>query len=122
MVTNQPFRTAGPDNLLEINSIDLRKLAKSNKVYINGKKLDITGTTWLKLFGVRQWCKPIDTDNVNFMIYFPENEIYNNIVNVINVLSCLKQNVYDELKMAIDSAGDSLNVAKNEGRAEGDLF
>ena len=118
-MTNQPFRTIGQDNLLEVNCIDLRKLVYSNEVYINGKQLDITGITWLKLFGVRQWCNPVDTDNMKFRIYFPKNEIDKNIAKVIEILSCLDSSVYEEMKRNIDSARDSLNVAKNKGRAEG---
>ena len=122
-VTNQPLRLTGSDNLMEINTIDLRKLVKCKEVYINGKKLDIIGITWLKLFGVKQWCKQSGANKVDFMIHYPENEIDKNIEEVIQILSCLDQKTYDEMRLVIKNAEDTIKTAQKaaeaKGRAEG---
>ena len=122
-MTNQPERLTEKENILETNTIDLRKLADGKEIYINGKKLDIVGITWLKLFGVKQWCKPSD-NGVKYKIYYPEDKIDKNIKDVIEIiLSCINQEDYEDMLRVIENAEDSLNTAKNEGinigKAEG---
>ena len=113
--TNQPERLTEKENILETNTIDLRKLAKDEDIYINGKELDIVGITWLKLFGVKQWCEPSD-NGVKYKIYYPEDEIDKNIKEVIEIiLSCINQEYYQEMLRVIENAQDILNTAKNEG-------
>lgn len=114
--TNQPERLKGEENILETNSIDLRKLVTTEDIYINGKKLDITGITWLKLFAVKQWVK--QTGNKRYIIYYPEDKIDENIKGVIEMLAAIKQDVWDEMIRQNAYEKDALNTAKKEGREE----
>lgn len=117
--TNQPSRMEFQDDLLEINAIDLRKLSESDNIFINGKVLKITGITWLKLFGVKQWCAPIEKDKVCFKIYYPEKEIDKNIKSVIESLSMLDQETLYAIERQKKAEQDALETAKEEGRTEG---
>lgn len=116
--TNQPSRMDFQDDLLEINAIDLRKLSKSGDVFINGKPLGITGITWLKLFGVKQWCAPIGKGKFCFKIYYPEKEIDKNIKSVIELLSMLDQDTLYAIKRQKEAEQDALETARKRGKKE----
>jgi len=58
---------------IEVNIIDLSDFRISNKMYVNCKKLGIVGISWLKLFGIRQWCPSMIS--TRYEIFYPEDII-----------------------------------------------
>ena len=112
--TNQPERLTGEENILETNSIDLRKLARNEEIYINGKQLDIVGITWLKLFAIKQW--GVLTLDKRYEIYYPEEQIDENIKSVIkNVLAKVSQEEWERIILQKEYEEDALDTAKKEG-------
>lgn len=116
--TDEPTRLIGDKNILEMNTIDLRKLATTEDVRINGKELKIEGITWLKLFGVKQWCELTTLKGMQFGIYYPES-ISSEIKEVIEMLSKIDQASLDRMMRERANEEDVLNTAKKEGIQQG---
>ena len=112
--TNIPERLDGDDNKLELVTLDLRQLSNSEEIYVNGQQLNIVGITWLKLFGIKQWCKSKD-GNMKYEIYYPEEETDKAIKDAIEILSQIDQETYDKMKRLAQKEKDVLNTAKREG-------
>jgi len=112
--TNKPTRLIGYKNILETNTIDLRKLATTEKISINGEKLRMKGITWLKLFGVKQWCKPTTLGGIQYEIYYPES-IDPEIKEVIDMLSKIDSISVERMTREKENEEDVLNTAKKQG-------
>ena len=110
----------GDDNKLELVTLDLRQLSNSEEIYVNGKKLDTIGITWLKLFGIKQWCESKDA-NMKYGIYYPEEETDKAIKNAIEILSQIDQTTYEKMKQLAQKEKDVLNTAKQEGAMQSKL-
>ena len=103
------------DKKLEIDTIDLRELALNQPIYVSGNKVETIGITWLKLIGIRQWCEPY-VGETKYKIYYPKDEIDQNIRGAIEILSCKGEQIYNDLFRHISS---QIEQKEAEGRAEG---
>lgn len=116
--TNTPKRLIGDKNVLEANTIDLRKFApnapKKEEIHINGKKLGIIGVTWLKLLGIKQWNTPTEKTPIKYNIFYPES-IDDNIKGVIDILSKIDQETLELIERQQTSSRNILEGAKAEG-------
>ena len=122
--TNTPTRLIGKKNILEANTIDLRKFAPNasekeekegkEEIHINGKKLGIIGVTWLKLLGIKQWNSPTGKTPIKYNIFYPES-IDDNIKGVIDILSNIDQETLEQIERQQTSSRNILEGAKAEG-------
>ena len=84
-------------NTIEANAIDLRMFSKSDDVYVSGKKLGILGVTWLKLFGLRQWCKGKEDKPYMYEVFYPEKAIDPLLKQAVDVFATLRVRYLDAI-------------------------
>lgn len=115
--TNIPKRLIGKKNILEANTIDLRKFAPNasekegkEEIHINGKKLGIIGVTWLKLLGIKQWNTPTGKTPIKYNIFYPES-IDDNIKGVIDILSKIDQETLEQIEREQTHTRNVINSA-----------
>jgi len=126
----KPFQDNNPDcrgKKFDMNEIDLRAILEKEHVFVDGKELGSLGITWLKLLGVRYWCRQVERKKPIYEIFYPEDKIDENIKYAIEKLSnvsyaCLRRVVetyQDEeyTRVTEQAKGEARGYVR--GRAEG---